>query len=146
MTTVAIEAHDRRTMADTQLETALSLYFEGRDYYSVITLAGAADETFGQILADRGMENQLETIKKNVAAIYKWATGEDRDPSWVAQRANMARNALKHWSPGQPMIVHFDVLEEARDMLDRAITNLWRLGGVPSPAAARFINEKRAPV
>jgi hypothetical protein len=142
---MAIEAHDRRTMADTQLETALSMYFEGRDFYSVITLAGAADEIFGQILADQGKDNQLEIIKKNVAAIHKWA-GNEGDTSWVAKRANLARNALKHWSKGQPMVVNFDVVEEARDMLDRAIINLWRLGGVPSQAAARFLSEKRAPV
>ena len=43
-------AHDIQCMALRQLETALCLYFEREDYYSVITLAGAAEEVFGSFL------------------------------------------------------------------------------------------------
>ena len=39
---VATQGHDRRCIALTQLETALRLYFERQDYYSVVALAGAA--------------------------------------------------------------------------------------------------------
>ena len=37
-------AHDLDRVALRQLETALCLYFEQQDYYSVITLAGASEE------------------------------------------------------------------------------------------------------
>ena len=43
-------AHDVSCCALRQLETALPLYFEGEDYYSVTTLAGAAEEVFGKLL------------------------------------------------------------------------------------------------
>ena len=36
--------HNARCCALQQLETALSLYFEGKDYYSAITLASAASK------------------------------------------------------------------------------------------------------
>ena len=39
--------HNARCCALQQLETALSLYFEGKDYYSAITLAGAAGKIVG---------------------------------------------------------------------------------------------------
>ena len=43
-------AHDPQCMALRQLETALCLYFEQEDYYSVITLAGASEEMFSEFL------------------------------------------------------------------------------------------------
>lgn len=128
-------------MARRQLETALQLYFAATDYYSVITLAGAADEIFGQILNAGGLENQLESIKKSVAAISLQRTGRVIDPSHIARRANRARNALKHWEQGQPLVVEFDALEEAKDMLDRAISNYWALESKLSPSMIRFQDE-----
>ena len=46
-------AHDLDRVALRQLETALCLYFEQQDYYSVITLAGASEEMFGARLRGR---------------------------------------------------------------------------------------------
>ncbi|WKT61902.1 hypothetical protein Q2E61_06815 [Microbulbifer thermotolerans] len=138
---MAIAAHNRRCMALRQLETALSLYFEKEDYYSVITLSGAADEIFGQLLKAEKKENSLENINKSVAEIYKSLTGEDFDPKEIAKRANRARNSLKHWSPGQPLVVEFDAREEAQDMLNRAIDNYWQLESSLSPAMERFQRE-----
>ena len=43
-------AHDLQCVALRQLETALCLYFEQKDYYSVITLAGASEEMFSDLL------------------------------------------------------------------------------------------------
>jgi hypothetical protein len=140
MSAVPIEQHDRRVMALAQLETALRLYFE-HDYYSAITLSGAADEVFGQLLKIQGKEPSIESIKRSVAAIYERLRGRPLDPARVAERANHARNALKHWSEPQPLVVEFDALEEARDMLDRAISNYWALESKLSPAMERFQSE-----
>jgi hypothetical protein len=138
---VPLERHDRRAMALTQLETALRLYFEGSDYYSTITLSGAADEIFGQLLRAQGQEPRLESIKTSVAAIFKQLRGRPLDPARVAERANFARNALKHWNEGQPLLVEFDAIEEAKDMLERAISNYWALEEKLSPAMTRFQDE-----
>ena len=45
--------HDLERVALRQLETALCLYFEQQDYYSVITLAGASEEVLGAHLRAR---------------------------------------------------------------------------------------------
>ena len=131
-------AHDRRCVALRQLHTALRIYFDGEDFYSVVTLAGAADEIFGQLLKQQGLESSLESLKKAVVAIHGHLTGEAIEPKGVADRANSARNALKHWSPGQPLLVEFDVKQEAEDMLNRAIDNYWSLTTDLSPAMERF--------
>ena len=56
-----VQSHDKQQVAFTQLETSLRLYAEGTDYYSVVTLAGAADDSplegpglapFGQAVAE----------------------------------------------------------------------------------------------
>jgi hypothetical protein len=138
---VPLERHDRRLMALTQLETALRLYFDGADYYSTITLSGAADEIFGQLLKARGQEPRLESIKKAVAAMFEHLQGRPLEPARVAERANHARNALKHWNEGQPLVVEFDAIEEAKDMLERAISNYWALEAKLSAAMTRFQNE-----
>jgi hypothetical protein len=44
-------------MALRQLEIALRLYFEQEDYYSVITLAGASEEMFSELL-----KSQLKSV------------------------------------------------------------------------------------
>jgi hypothetical protein len=135
---MAIAEHNRKEMALVQLETALALYFEGTDYYSVISLAGAADELFGQLLKAKGTDNSLETLKKAAVAIHKQLTGESIEGSEIAQRANLARNSLKHWELGQPLIVVFDAREEAQDMLNRAVDNYWALEFHLTSAMERF--------
>lgn len=138
---MAIAKHHRLEMAKRQLETALNLYFEGADMYSVITLAGAADEIFGQALRAQGQEPRLIELSKSVAAIYKKLYGKEITEKSVAERANDARNALKHWSETQPLEVEFDVLEEAKDMLERGIANHWALYGDLSVQMERFERE-----
>ncbi|MBC5786383.1 hypothetical protein H8N03_25825 [Ramlibacter sp. USB13] len=138
---MAVEKHNRLDMATRQLETALSLYFEGQDQFSVITLAGAADEIFGQVLRAQGQEPRLQELSKSVAAIYRKLYGSEITVKTVADRANHARNALKHWSEGQPLVVEFDVLEEAKDMVERGIANYWSLFGDLTPQMERFEKE-----
>jgi hypothetical protein len=136
--------HDRKTMGAQQMETALRLYFEGSDFYSVITLAGAADEIFGQMLRNIGKQPKLDSIKMATKAIYEHLYGEDFDDAVVAERANRARNALKHWHPSQPDVVWFIAAEEAKDMLDRAVYNFWSLEHTLSPAMDRFMRARYA--
>ena len=127
-------AHDIHCMALRQLETALCLYRDEKDYYSVITLAGAAEEVFGKLLKEDNPENALDSIKKGGAAIHEVIIEEDIPEKEISDRANWARNLLKHWSPGQPKVFEFDAPEEAKDMLNRAIDNYYDLTGNLTPA------------
>jgi hypothetical protein len=120
---VTRHAHYVEDLALKQLETALSLYFDGRDFALVITLAGAADEIFGKLLRATGLENSLDSLVKAVFAIQVHLYGEANEPKRIAQRANSARSSLKHWDEGSPQIVTIDLETEAQDMLGRAIDN-----------------------
>ncbi len=136
-----VRTHDRAEMALTQLESALRLYREGQDYYSVVTLAGAADEVLGQLLKAQGKVNSLDSWVQAVRAINDHLGGPPIDPASIAARANLARNALKHWSPDQPRMISFDLEEEAADMLNRAIDNYWQYAHSLSDSMARFQRE-----
>lgn len=61
---MTLMAHDIHCMALKQLETALRLYFEREDYYSVITLAGAAEEVFGSLLLKKLKDALREYFKQ----------------------------------------------------------------------------------
>jgi hypothetical protein len=136
-----VKAHYREDLARQHLETALSLFEAGNDYGSVVTLAGAADEVFGKFLVAEGKENSLESLKKAVAAIHLKLYGEPTDPKHIADRANRAKNSLKHWDVADERLVKFDLKQEAIDMLSRAIDNYWTLKEDLTPAMEKFQRE-----
>ena len=131
-------AYYREDLVLQQLQTALRLYFEGSDLASVITLAGAADEVLGKLLDASGQPSSLETLKTAVLAIHEKLYGEAGNPKHIADRANNARNSLKHWDEGQPTIICLDLAQEASDMLFRAIDNYWLLKQELTPEMERF--------
>lgn len=56
--------HDLHCIALRQLETALRLYCEREDYYSVITLAGASEEVFGSFLLKKLKDALREFLRE----------------------------------------------------------------------------------
>ena len=77
-------AHDVQCVALRQLETACRLYEEG-DYYSVITLAGAAEELLGKLLKENGGENALDSIKKDMAKARDGLWPEDSESEEIEE-------------------------------------------------------------
>jgi len=137
-----VRAYYRSTLALAQLETALRLYFEeGADNASVITLAGAAEEIFGKLLTAAGKDNSIESMKRAVGEIHLKLYGEATPPKHIADRANHARNSLKHWDPGEREIIKLDLRQEAQDMLFRAVENYWLLESNLSERMERFQRE-----
>lgn len=141
---MTIRSYYRNDLALSQLETALRLFFAGDDYAAVVTLAGAADEVFGKLLTAAGKESSLESLKRAVNAIHERLYGEPTPPKQITDRANHAKNTLKHWDEGDPILVKFDLEQEAKDMLFRAIDNYWLLEEKLSPAMEKFQREALA--
>ena len=138
------QAYDRKCIALTQLETALRIFFEGHDYFSVITLAGAAEEIFGKMLSKSGKGNSIEELTAGAEAVYRHLFGEEVGAKDFADRANRARNALKHLDVGGEPTFTLDTREEAIDMLNRAIDNYWLLEESLTTAMEKFSRERRA--
>jgi len=141
---MTVESHSKRIIALTQLETALRLLGEGEDYYSVVTLAGAADEILGRLLESQGGLSALASLTKAAAAIHTKVHGTPYSEKVFIERANLARNALKHLHAGGADQVSLDIEEEAADMLDRAVSNYWALTQSITPAMEAFERVRRS--
>ncbi len=72
-----------RCCALQQLETALSLYFEGEDYYSAITLAGAGEVELSRFRGRLGMSAimPLRMVRIDNSSGTKCGIAE-KDRSW----------------------------------------------------------------
>jgi hypothetical protein len=139
-----VQLHEKQHIALTQLETALRLFGEGSDYHSVVTLAGAADEILGELLQSHGGVSALASLTRASAAIHLTVHGVPGREKEFANRANLARNALKHLESGGTPAVQLDIYQEAVDMLDRAISNCWELTKSLTPAMESFEKQRRA--
>lgn len=140
---MAVATYEKRAIALAQLETALRLFEGQSDYFSVVTLAGATDEIFGRLLEEIGKEPFVKALAKGAAELYMLMVGTDVGARAFVDRANRARNDFKHHSPGQSQSVSLDPREEAIDMLDRAVTDYWRLEATMTPAMKKFVDGQR---
>jgi hypothetical protein len=141
---VPTATYTKEFVAREQLETAISLFEEGRDLLSVITLAGAADEILGKLVTEAGGVSSLANLQAAALAIHQHLFQEPGDAKWIADRANRARNSLKHLDTDEGRTVTLDPAEEATDMLDRAITNYWSLTVTLTPTMERHERSRRA--
>ena len=154
--------HDVRDAARIQLDTAIRLYLEREDYYSVVTLAGASEEILGRLLPDGthafGIFNKIfvkaqqllggqpsDADAEKADENSEKALDEDAEKAaekaaekWVADRSNDVRNWLKHL---KSKTHSFDAKQEAFDMVNRAIDNYWRLNEDLTPLMRRFQDE-----
>lgn len=137
------QSYERQQIAEIQLETALRLYFEGADFFSVLTLAGAAEEILGRLVEGRGGECSVNSLSKAMSRIHWFEFGENLPPKAFVTRANRTPNALKHAGGGDTAPVVLDIEEEAADMLDRAVTNYWTLADRLTPGMKRFEMARR---
>ena len=75
--------------------------------------------------------------------MHKHLFGEEAGAKEFANRANRARNALKHLEAGGFPTITLDIRDEAKDMLTRAIDNYWLLEESLTPAMGLFTREQR---
>lgn len=121
-----MEKFNKIDIAESQLETALQLYFSGDNFVSALTLAGAAEEILGVCLKLKGIPTSLEETVKGTCLIHEKFHGVRPPKKEIIERANRARNNFKHLNSEEDIEITMDLEEEAKDMLQRAITNYWR--------------------
>jgi hypothetical protein len=123
-------------VAEVQLERAISLFFEEKDFISSITLAGAADEIFGKLREAEGESNSYNELNK-LFTFLRQSMLQDRPSGKEFNRlVNGIRNSLKHIGDGKEM--EFDPEQEAVNIIDRAIENYFALTGNESELMGKF--------
>jgi hypothetical protein len=132
------------------LETALELYFSGRDGFSVIHLAAASEEVLsGMIKGKRGPNNVAQPSEQTareqeisaLKAIHV-ALGTERTEKEIGTYLNYVKNQTKHHDPKKdPDLIALALGTEVESVLLRAIENFVHYFGNPSPSMVRFLNQ-----
>ena len=97
--------------------------FRGYRLLSVVTLAGAAEEIFGRELGFRGLPFTIENISDVGARVSVYLDDQLATAKEIRDRANHARNNLKHHGDAKVPTLTIDIRQEAVDMLSRAFDN-----------------------
>ena len=124
-----IEKHHKQEIATRHLETALLLYFAQKDLFSVITLAGAAEEILGQLLRLRE-PGEKQSPFRSVLELLRPGKTRAREEASVAHETDL--------------YVHMDVRHEAEFLLGRAIDDFVALTGELSGNMRKFNEEVRS--
>lgn len=95
---MSTKAYTRLELAADQLYAAVCLFITGRDRFSVITLAGAADVILSRLVLNSGQENFTDSI----AQMEVEKGGPERTRAVVGKAVNdmLLINEIKHFDPG----------------------------------------------
>ena len=125
----------KKEIAKRQIETAIDLFFAGKDYLSVVTLAGAGEEILGKLLvrhSKKSMVEHLVELDKNISG--------GRNFKVVNEEINGFRNSLKHVNDeAEDEIDVAEGQEHAIAMLSRALANYSSFEGVISKKMKQFL-------
>ena len=125
-------------VAEHQLERALRLFLDEKDYVCAITLAGASEEILGKLLKAFGKEHALGSFVTACVETGRVVYNENWSRKTFANMANSFRNALKHYVTEDPIMVP---REAAVEILDRAIENFFALTSRETENMRRFMEE-----
>lgn len=112
-------------IAEQQLLHAIELFCSGERIISAVTLAGAAEEILGKLVASTGQTHSLENEVRDQCELFESFFGHAGDSKTFCDLANNARNELKHICTGNE--VELDLEQEAVNLIERAINNFQLL-------------------
>lgn len=117
------KTYKRFQLAAKQLETAIILFLTEQDRLSAITLSGAADVIFCELVNREG--------KKNYTDILTSKEGGERRREDVGKEINnlLCINQLKHFDEGDEEYIRLDVNECAVGAILKALVNYNMLDG-----------------
>ena len=119
--------YTRLQLAESQLEAAIVLFITGRDRFSVITLAGAADVILSRLALDKDKSNFTDDLMQDAI----------RNGAEVRTRAEHGReindvlfiNDMKHMDKDEDGFVEFDPQECAFGAIMKALVNYIAIVG-----------------
>lgn len=129
--------HNQKHVARCQLERAIELFLDEKDYYSAATLAGACEEILGKLVERTGKSRALSNLTIRFRSLlseeeYK-AIDENKG---LLSLLNEYRNWLKHYCEDQQLFI--DSEAAAFDLIDRAHENWIALDEEDSAPMLRF--------
>ncbi len=130
------------------LERGLQAYFD-QAYFAAIHLAGAAEEILGTYVTRiTGTENAFKSLQNAAVSLSRLLNKdyEASTPKAIRELMTYARNRTKHIDLAGDDDIHFDPKMQAKDLLDRAVTDYYHLMNylpLPETETLRRFNELR---
>lgn len=122
-----MKSHSKLDIAAKQLESAIGLFVSNRDKFSAITLAGAADNIFNQLLLNQGKENFTDYSRKMEAE--KTGVLQTRGEHGKEINDVLRINALKHMDKNDDDYIEMELDEYALAAILKAVVNYVDLAG-----------------
>lgn len=119
--------YSRLELASNQLRTAIGLFIAGRDRFSVITLAGAADVILSRLVLNQGKQNFTDIMLK----LETEAGNPEKSREVFGREVNdmLFINQLKHMDAADDGYIELDPEECALAAILKAIANHIELVG-----------------
>ena len=136
---VITESLTNEEIALRQLERAITLFLNEKDFVSSITLAGAAEEILGNLLKIDDKSHVLEQLIEGALHLNKIHPESAQAPKArkeIANIANYYRNRMKHYNDEASITLSTDYF--AADIIDRALSNYWALTKTETDLMRRF--------
>lgn len=121
------KTYTRLELAANQLEAAIGLFVAGRDRFSVITLAGAADVILSRLVINTGQENFTELVLQS--EIEQGGVSRTREEFGKEMNDTLFINHLKHMDDDDDGYIEFDPNECALATILKALANYVALAG-----------------
>jgi hypothetical protein len=124
---MSVKTYTRFKLAENQLTSAIGLFVSGRDRFSVITLAGAADVILSRLVMNQGKETFTERLAKKEAP----KDASPVTPGVYGRGVNdlLFINQLKHMDKGEEGLIDLDVEECALAAISKALVSYVALAG-----------------
>ena len=113
------------------LESVIDSYIREAQYFSAIHLAGGAEELLGKYVRIAGEKDSLSDWAEAMNKIG-FLTGSSSSIKKNKKYINWAKNNVKHMDTAADDTIEMDAKEEAKDLIERAISNFNRLGLNPT--------------
>jgi hypothetical protein len=136
---MAKSKYQRIDIAARQLETAVFMFLNGMDRFSVITLAGAASGTLTQLVLNAGKQPFVD-YGRLVQSKLIGPTMPSREKYNRHVNDQFGVNALRHHAATDAPIIDLDEQIAAERAITRALVDYIELRGQTEPFVIRFLN------
>jgi len=140
-------SYNKGEIATRMLETALDLYFDAGDGFSIIHLAAAAEEVLAGLLRIKKNETISGSVRtareKTISALKEIRAihGPEKSEKEIGTFLNFVRNKSKHHDAESDSDEIAACLElEVESAMSRTIENYVLYFGVPTEKAERYMN------
>ncbi len=125
---MSLQSYTRLELAGNQLESAIALFISGRDRFSVISLAGAADVILSRLVLNSGQENFTDVMLK-YEQVQPGLPDQMRAAMGKSMNDTLFVNQLKHLDDGEDGFIELEPEDCALGAILKALANYASIEG-----------------